>query len=84
MGDLSGPAVGTHPLDVKHDGMHLLGMELLRAATARNPEHALEVVQARSGASIEMCDRDFEWAELTRYATDVMLCATALAVLGPA
>ncbi|MGI5518827.1 hypothetical protein [Streptomyces sp. CA-106131] len=32
------------PLDVKHDGMHLLGMELLRAATARNPEHALAVL----------------------------------------
>ncbi|MEU6320405.1 hypothetical protein [Streptomyces sp. NPDC047009] len=32
------------PLDVKHDGMHLLGLELLRAATARNPEHALAVL----------------------------------------
>ncbi|OIJ99720.1 hypothetical protein [Streptomyces colonosanans] len=32
------------PLDVKHDGMHLLGIELLRAATARNPEHALVVL----------------------------------------
>ncbi|MEW2496125.1 hypothetical protein AB0942_21725 [Streptomyces nodosus] len=32
------------PRDVKHDGMHLLGMELLRAATARNPEHALAVL----------------------------------------
>ncbi|MEU6653341.1 hypothetical protein ABZ904_28875 [Streptomyces sp. NPDC046900] len=32
------------PLDVKHDGMHLLGMELLRAATARDPEHALAVL----------------------------------------
>ncbi|MFF7189834.1 hypothetical protein ACFZAR_32430 [Streptomyces sp. NPDC008222] len=32
------------PLDVKHDGMHLLGVELLRAATARNPEHALAVL----------------------------------------
>ncbi|MET8244757.1 hypothetical protein ABZV31_10255 [Streptomyces sp. NPDC005202] len=32
------------PLDVKHDGLHLLGMELLRAATARNPEHALAVL----------------------------------------
>ncbi|MGW3496152.1 hypothetical protein [Streptomyces sp. NPDC001020] len=32
------------PLDVKHNGMHLLGMELLRAATARNPEHALAVM----------------------------------------
>ncbi|MFG3064423.1 hypothetical protein ACGFYM_38605 [Streptomyces sp. NPDC048231] len=32
------------PLDVKQDGMHLLGMELLRAATARNPEHALAVL----------------------------------------
>ncbi|RZB17149.1 hypothetical protein StrepF001_20435 [Streptomyces sp. F001] len=32
------------PLDVKHEGLHLLGMELLRAATARNPEHALAVL----------------------------------------
>ncbi|OIK08136.1 hypothetical protein, partial [Streptomyces monashensis] len=32
------------PLDVKQDGLHLLGMELLRAATARNPEHALAVL----------------------------------------
>ncbi|MHA5051480.1 hypothetical protein [Streptomyces sp. SD15] len=32
------------PLDTKHDGLHLLGMELLRAATARNPEHALAVL----------------------------------------
>ena len=32
------------PLDVKNDGLHLLGMELLRAATARNPEHALVVL----------------------------------------
>ncbi|MER6091829.1 hypothetical protein [Streptomyces bluensis] len=30
--------------DVKHDGLHLLGIELLRAATARNPEHALAVL----------------------------------------
>lgn len=32
------------PLDVKHDGLHLLGMELLRAATTRNNEHALAVL----------------------------------------
>lgn len=32
------------PQDVKHDGLHLLGIELLRAATARNPEHALAVL----------------------------------------
>lgn len=32
------------PRDVKHEGMHLLGMELLRASTARNPEHALAVL----------------------------------------
>ncbi|MFI1207847.1 hypothetical protein ACH4UV_09620 [Streptomyces sp. NPDC020802] len=32
------------PLDIKHDELHLLGMELLRAATARNPEHALAVL----------------------------------------
>ncbi|MFH9978083.1 hypothetical protein ACH4ND_02285 [Streptomyces sp. NPDC017179] len=32
------------PLDVKQDGLHLLGMELLRAATARDPEHALVVL----------------------------------------
>ncbi|MGW1284636.1 hypothetical protein ACWDBD_17625 [Streptomyces sp. NPDC001118] len=32
------------PLDVKQDGLHLLGMELIRAATARNPEHALAVL----------------------------------------
>ncbi|MFF0226658.1 hypothetical protein [Streptomyces sp. NPDC004629] len=32
------------PLDVKHDGMHLLGMELLSAATAGNPEHTLAVL----------------------------------------
>ncbi|MEU3982677.1 hypothetical protein AB0F77_21705 [Streptomyces sp. NPDC026672] len=32
------------PLDDKHNGLHLLGMELLRAATARNPEHALAVL----------------------------------------
>ncbi|MFC7882928.1 ZIP family metal transporter [Streptomyces sp. NPDC057376] len=32
------------PLDVKHDGLRLLGVELLRAATARDPEHALAVL----------------------------------------
>ncbi|MFC8099977.1 hypothetical protein [Streptomyces sp. NPDC057363] len=32
------------PLDVKHDGMSLLGVELLRAGTARDPEHALAVL----------------------------------------
>ncbi|MBU6530721.1 hypothetical protein [Streptomyces mayonensis] len=32
------------PLDIKHEGLHLLGLELLRAATARNPEHALAVL----------------------------------------
>ncbi|MFF1675942.1 hypothetical protein ACFVYG_07910 [Streptomyces sp. NPDC058256] len=32
------------PLDTKHDGLHLLGMELLRAATARSPERALAVL----------------------------------------
>ncbi|MEU7380095.1 hypothetical protein AB0A91_08805 [Streptomyces sp. NPDC042207] len=32
------------PLDIKQDGLHLLGMELLRAATARDPEHALVVL----------------------------------------
>lgn len=32
------------PLDAKQDGLHLLGMELLHAATARNPEHALAVL----------------------------------------
>ncbi|MGW3028354.1 hypothetical protein [Streptomyces sp. NPDC001221] len=32
------------PRDVKHEGMHLLGMELLRASTARHPEHALAVL----------------------------------------
>ncbi|MFH9735912.1 hypothetical protein [Streptomyces sp. NPDC017260] len=32
------------PLDVKHEGMSLLGVELLRAGTARDPEHALAVL----------------------------------------
>ncbi|MFD6323779.1 hypothetical protein ACFWOL_13140 [Streptomyces sp. NPDC058442] len=32
------------PLDVKHDELHLLGIELLRAATANDPEHALAVL----------------------------------------
>ncbi|TQE31992.1 hypothetical protein [Streptomyces ipomoeae] len=32
------------PTDVKHDGLHLLGMELLHAATGRNPDHALGVL----------------------------------------
>ncbi|WP_030719560.1 hypothetical protein [Streptomyces sp. NRRL S-237] len=32
------------PLDVEQDGLHLLGMELLCAATARNPEYALAVM----------------------------------------
>ncbi|WP_330279087.1 ZIP family metal transporter [Streptomyces sp. NBC_00569] len=32
------------PLDIKHDGLHLLGMELLRASTVRRPEHALAVL----------------------------------------
>ncbi|MGW1892796.1 hypothetical protein ACWCP6_21535 [Streptomyces sp. NPDC002004] len=32
------------PLDIKQDGLHLLGMEILRAATARRPEHALAVM----------------------------------------
>jgi hypothetical protein len=31
-------------MDVKHDGLHLTGMELLRTATARGPEHALAVL----------------------------------------
>ncbi|MFE2022224.1 hypothetical protein ACFW9O_29725 [Streptomyces sp. NPDC059499] len=31
------------PASVVHDGLHLIGMELLRTATARNPEHALAV-----------------------------------------
>jgi hypothetical protein len=31
------------PMDVKHDGLRLIGMELLHAATARAPEHALAV-----------------------------------------
>ncbi|BDH03610.1 hypothetical protein [Streptomyces seoulensis] len=32
------------PLDIKHDGLHLLGLEVLRAATTRDPEHALAVM----------------------------------------
>ncbi|MFA3872234.1 hypothetical protein ABS735_00795 [Streptomyces sp. MMCC 100] len=32
------------PMDLKHDGLRLLGIELLRAATARDPEHALVVL----------------------------------------
>ncbi|MFD3440247.1 hypothetical protein ACFWU3_22345 [Streptomyces sp. NPDC058685] len=32
------------PLSIVHEGLHLLGMELLRTATARNPEHALAVL----------------------------------------
>jgi hypothetical protein len=32
------------PLDIKHDGLTLLGLELVRAATARNFEHALAVM----------------------------------------
>ncbi|WP_226966778.1 ZIP family metal transporter [Streptomyces phaeolivaceus] len=32
------------PTDVKHDGLHLIGLELLRAASARDPEHALAVL----------------------------------------
>lgn len=32
------------PTDVKHDGLHLLGLELLHAATARNARHALAVL----------------------------------------
>ncbi|MFE9723148.1 hypothetical protein ACFYQ5_06010 [Streptomyces sp. NPDC005794] len=32
------------PASVVHDGLHLIGMELLRTATARNPEHALAVL----------------------------------------
>ncbi|MGW3860545.1 hypothetical protein ACWEDZ_03545 [Streptomyces sp. NPDC005047] len=32
------------PMDLKHDGLHLLGLELLRAATARDPDHALAVL----------------------------------------
>jgi hypothetical protein len=32
------------PLDIKHDGLTLLGLELVRAATARNSEHALAVM----------------------------------------
>lgn len=32
------------PQDAKHNGLHLIGMELLRAATARNLEHALAVM----------------------------------------
>ncbi|MFE1914455.1 hypothetical protein [Streptomyces anandii] len=32
------------PLDVKYEGLRLLGLELLRAATARDPDHALAVL----------------------------------------
>ncbi|MGW7266276.1 hypothetical protein [Streptomyces sp. NPDC054842] len=32
------------PLDIKHDGLNLLGLELLRAGTARSAEHALAVL----------------------------------------
>ncbi|WP_371606129.1 hypothetical protein OG725_10365 [Streptomyces sp. NBC_01213] len=32
------------PTSVVHDGVHLIGMELLRTATARNPDHALAVL----------------------------------------
>lgn len=32
------------PLSVSHDGLHLVGMELLRTATARNAQHALAVL----------------------------------------
>ncbi|MFF9689185.1 hypothetical protein [Streptomyces sp. NPDC014623] len=32
------------PASVVHDGLHLIGMELLRTATARHPEHALAVL----------------------------------------
>jgi hypothetical protein len=43
-GALGRPCRWHLPQDVKHDGMHLLGLELLRAATARSPEHALAVM----------------------------------------
>lgn len=32
------------PMSVAHEGLCLIGMELLRTATARNPEHALAVL----------------------------------------
>ncbi|MEU0395787.1 hypothetical protein ABZ208_23985 [Streptomyces sp. NPDC006208] len=32
------------PLSISHDGLHLIGMELLRTATARHPGHALAVL----------------------------------------
>ncbi|MFM9556135.1 hypothetical protein ACKI19_28040 [Streptomyces caniscabiei] len=32
------------PMDIKHDGLHLIGLELLQAATARNHQHALAVL----------------------------------------
>lgn len=32
------------PIDVKHEGLRLVGMELLRTATARGPAHALAVL----------------------------------------
>ncbi|MFC8965105.1 hypothetical protein [Streptomyces sp. NPDC057094] len=32
------------PLDIKQEGLHLLGLEILRAATARRSEHALAVM----------------------------------------
>ncbi|MDQ0793911.1 hypothetical protein [Streptomyces sp. B1I3] len=32
------------PASVVHDGLHLVGMELLRTATVRDPEHALAVL----------------------------------------
>jgi hypothetical protein len=35
------------PTDVEHDGLHLIGMELLRAGTARNEEHAFTVLHMR-------------------------------------
>ncbi|MGW2563626.1 hypothetical protein ACWCXB_31260 [Streptomyces sp. NPDC001514] len=32
------------PMSVEHDGLRLIGMELLRTATARHPDHALAVM----------------------------------------
>lgn len=37
------------PLSIAHDGLHLIGVELLRTATARNPEHALAILHFSVG-----------------------------------
>jgi hypothetical protein len=86
------------PLDVIHDGLHLLGMELLRAATARNSEHALLIMHfsvvrpllpvlrqlaGRPGVSGDLLTGPFDPSELVADTADVRAPRAPFAIARP-